>query len=282
VIGERLTLVGTSFTALAHQHVGVGSLIVSNATRTQTFVEGRDYALTLVGVETRLQRLIGGAILDGQDLLIDYAYDVGGTYAYTQADQNLNLNWALLNYFNTYYRYLDSQPRLNSGTPSYPLNVVRSGMYGARADVPLRLRMEMLVGGSLERENRRETIAPFRRQAQELYIQTEDPFLGTGNFRVSTRRTRVDYETSTQNVNLKGYDLRYWTRLRMGIDLSANLSYENDTGGVVQRQRTITTAKAQWIYRKLNLSFDLGRTVETQGEFKRSRALVQFTARRDF
>ena len=282
VIGERIILAGTSFNALGHQHVSAGSLVVSNSTRTQTYVEGRDFGFTLIGAETRLQRLIGGAILDGQELLVDYAYDVGGSFAYSQSDQNLNLNWGLLNYFNAYVRYVDSAPRLTSGVPAYPLNVVHGNLYGARADLPFRMGLDMSVGGSLERENRRETIAPYRREAQELYGQTEDPFSGAGGIRLSTRRTRVDYENSVQNVNLQGHELRYWSRLRNGVDLSASLSQEKDSGGVLERRRMITAARAQWIYRKLNLSFDLGRTLETQGEFKRSRALVQMSARRDF
>ena len=282
VIGERITLTGTAYSALGHQHVSAGALVVNSATRTQTFVEGHDYTLTLVGTETRIQRLIGGAILDGQELLLDYSYDVGGTFAYNQADQTVSFNWGLLNYFNAYFRYLDSQPRVSSGTPTYVLNVVHGSVYGARADVPLKLRMETVLGGSTEWEHRRETISPFRRESQDLYVQSEDPFFGLGNIRVSTRRNRVEYDNAAQNVKLQGYDLRYWARLRLGVDLSANLSHEIDTGAQVERRRTIASAKAQWHYRKFNLTFDFGRTVETQGEFRRSRALVQIMARRDF
>ena len=282
IIGEHITLAGIALVALAHQRVTSGSVVVDNATRTQRFVEGQDYTLTLFGAETRLQRLIGGAILDGQDLLVDYSYDTGGSFSYNQADQTLNLNWGLRSYVNTYFRYLDSEPRVTSGTPTFTLNTVHSSVYGARADVPLRLRVEMILGGSAERENRRETISPYRREAEELYVQSEEPFFGAGNIRVSTRRNRVDYANSGQNVDLKGYDLRYWARFWLGVDLSANATYENDTGGVLQRRRMITSIKAQWQYRKLKLNFDLGRTLETQGDFKRSRALVQLIARRDF
>ena len=282
VIGERVTLTGTAFSALGRQHVSAGTLIVNNATRTQTFVEGFDYTLTLVGTETRIQRLIGGAILDGQELLLDYSYDVGGSFAYNQADQTLNLNWGLLSYFNTYFRYLDSDPRLSSGTPTYALNVVHSSVYGARADVPLKLQLETVLGGSAEWEHRRETISPFRRETLDLYAQIEDPFFGLGNIRVSTRRNRVEYENGAQNVRLQGYDLRYWARFQLGFELSANLSHESDTGAPTARQRTIASAKAQWRYRKFNLTADLGRTVENQGEFKRSRTLLQVMARRDF
>ena len=282
VIGERITLAGTALLALGRQHVSAGSVVVSNAARTQSFVEGSDYLLSLVGAETRLQRLIGGAILDGQDLLVDYSYDLGGTFAYSQTDQTLNLNWGLRSYANVYFRYLDSEPRLGSGTPAFPLNVVHSSLYGARADVPLKLPMDLLLGGSVERERRRETISSYRREAVELYAQAEDPFFGAGNIRVSARRSRVEYQNSAQNVNLQGYDLRYRARFWLGLDLSANVSYENDTGGLMPRWRTITSLKAQWLYRKMNLSFDLGRTLERQGDFRRARALAQALVRRDF
>ncbi len=282
IIGERLTLAGTTFVSLVQQHVNAGTLVLSNATRTQTFTEGFDYTLTVLGAQTRVQRLIGGAILDGQEVLADYAFDVGGSFGYTQADQTFNLSWGLSSYTSVYFRYLDAAPRLTSGAPSYPLNAIKSSLYGARADLPLKLRVEMSVGGSAEREDRRETIAPYRRQANDFYVQAEEPIFGTGNFRVSTRRTRVDYDNSLQNVNLQGYDLRYWSRYWFGIDLSLNASRESDTGGPVARRRRIETVKAQWRYRKASVSFDLGRTLETQGDFRHSRALVQILARREF
>ena len=282
VIGERVTLVGTNYVVLAQQHVIAGSVVVVNTARTQTFVEGSDYVLTVVGTETRLQRLIGGAILDGQDVLVDYSYDLGGTFAYRQTDQTLDLNWTLGSYFSTYFRYLNSTPQLSSGIPSFPLNTVRSSLYGLRADVPLKGRLDMILGGNLEREDRRETISPYRRDAEELYAQVEDPFFGAGNYRLSTRRIRVTYENSVQNVNLHGYDLRYWVRFLSGVELSVNLNTETDTGGPVELRRLVTTTKAEWNFRKLKMTLDMGRTIETQGDYKRAPTLVQFQVRREF
>jgi hypothetical protein len=282
VIGERFTLTGTTFVALAHQHVIAGSVLISNATRTQTFTENIDYTLTVLGAQTRVQRLVGGAIVDGQDVLADYNYDVGGTFAYNQTDQTLDLNWGIASYGSVYFRYLDSAPRLSAGTPTFPLNTVRSGQYGARFDLPLKWRVNTTVGGSFEYENRRETVSPYRRQAGDLYVQAEEPFFGTGNFRLATRRVRVDYDNSDQDVNLVGYDLGYWSRNWFGLDLSLNAGYENDTGAPIARRRLIQAVKAQWRYRKASLSFDLGHTYETQGDFKRSRTLANFLARRDW
>jgi hypothetical protein len=282
VIGERVVLVGTAYSSLARQHVVGSSVVVNNLTRTQTFVQGIDYTLSVIGVETRLQRLIGGNILDGQEVLVDYNYDVGGTYAYTQTDQTLNLGWNMRNYVNVYYRYFDSAPQLTSGTPTFQLNTIRSNLFGARADVPLASTFEFLVGGSWEAEDRQETISPFHRQAEDVYVQTDEPFFDTGKFRLATRRLQIDYSNSIQNVNLTGYDFRYWSRHWFGLDVTADATYERDTGSPIPRSRLIGAFKAQWRYNKASLTFDAGHTRETQGSSDRSRTLVQLLLRRDF
>ncbi len=282
VIGERVSIVGGTFVTLSRQRVNVPSIVVTNKTRTQTFVEGRDYRLTILGLDTRLQRLVGGNILDGEEVLVDYGYDVGGTFAYVQSDQSLNLNWSLRSLLNVYFRRFDSAPQLVSGTPSFPLNPVQSSLYGLRVDLPVGLPLQVVVGGSLERENRQEAIAPYRRAAVDLYAQMEDPWSGAGNLRLSARQTRTQYESSAQNVDLRGYDFNYWSRHWQRVDLSAQASYEEDTGGLTARQRVIGSAKAHWRYRKLSLTFEMSGTREAQGGMQRSRALVQIQARRDF
>ena len=99
---------------------------------------------------------------------------------------------------------------------------------------------------------------------------------------MSTRRLRVDYTNSAQNVNLTGYDIRYWSRYWFGLEVSADGSYERDSGGLVPRSRVAGSVKAQWRYRKASLTLDLARTRETQGTSERSRTLIQVLGRRDF
>ena len=141
---------------------------------------------------------------------------------------------------------------------------------------------EFLVGGSWEAEDRQETISPFHRQAEDVYVQTDEPLFDSGKFRLSTRRLQVDYSNSTQNVNLTGYDFRYWSRHWFGLDVTADATYERDTGTPIPRSRLIGAFKAQWRYRKASLTFDAGHTRETQGSSDRSRTLVQLLLRRDF
>ncbi len=281
VIGERLMLSGTAFVTLAQQRVIAGSVTVSNVNRTQTFLEGMDYRLTVIGLDSRIQRAVGGNIADGQEVLVDYAYDVGGTYAFGQLDHNLGLSWAPTRYLNVHYRYFEASPHLISGAPTFQLNTIRSSTYGARADLPLRLAWETWLGGSYEHEDRRETISPYRREAYDFYAQTEDPFFGIGNLRLTGRQSRVQYENSVQDVNLRGYDLRYFSRHPLGIDLTADAGYERDTGGVVPRSRTFGSLRAQWRYRKATLQAEFLHVRESQGGFERTRTAAQLLFRRD-
>lgn len=284
VIGEHVTLAGTTLVTLGTQQIVSGSIVVVNLTRTQTFVEGRDYALSTLGLRTRIQRVIGGSIIDGQEVLVDYTADVGGSFALTQLDQGVNLNWQLKSYLSAYLRYLDSAPHLASGAPTFQLNPVKSTIYGTRADVPLSLlSQEFLLGGYTEREDRRELIAPSERTYYEAYTQTVLPFVRQGGIRLAARHTKVDYELNpTNGVNLTGYDLRLWSRLPYGIDFSLDARRDRDTGGLIPRQSTYATAKAQWRMRRVQLTFDLTRTQESQGAAERTLTRGQIIMRRTF
>jgi hypothetical protein len=282
VLGERITLSGVAYAAFGHPHVTAGTPVVSNAGRTQTFVAGVDYLLTVVGTETRLQRLIGGRILDGEQVLVDYAYDIGGTYAYNQFDQTLNLNWNLSRFLNGYFRYSTSSPRLASGSPSFPLNDVKSSIYGLRADLPFNPGLAITIGGGVEIENRNETVSPYRRMADDLYLQTDEPLFGLGNLRASLRRSRIEYAVAAQNSDVRAYELRYWSRHWFGIDLTAVLSAERDDAGLIPRSRNDGSIGVQWQERKFTLSSSLIRTREMQAGVERNRTTFQFLAKRDF
>lgn len=281
VIGERLALTGTGYAGLGHSRVVAGSIVINNATRTQTFVEGIDYSVLVVGAETRLQRLIGGRILDGEPLLADYGWDTGGSYAYGELAQALGLDWNIANYANVFFRHARVSPSLFDGTPTFPLNAVSSNTVGARVDVPLRLGIALTVGGNAEFEHRQETVAPYRRASANLYVQTDEPLPGLGQFRASTRRTRIDYRNGAAAVDVLGYDMRYWTRRWFGIDLTAAWNYERDSSGLVPHRHTDWSLGAQWRERKFTLTTSLIRASDVQNGTTRSRTLFQFLARRE-
>jgi hypothetical protein len=281
VIGEVITLSGTGYVALGHAHIVAGTPVVTNAGRSQTYVAGIDYTLLVVGTETRIQRLIGGRILDGEQVLVDYSYDSGGTYTTNQLDQTLNLNWNLSRYISAYFRRFNSAPRLVSGISTFPLNEVSSNTWGARADLPWNVGIPMTLGGGFEREDRRETIAPYRRATYDFYVQTDEPVFDLGFVRISARRSRIDYDIATQNSDLHGYELRFWSRQWFGIDFTATLNAERDDAGLLPRQRRDGLIGATWQQRKFSLSANLVHTRESQGGIDRNRTTFQIMARRE-
>lgn len=283
MVGEHVTLGGTSFAALSKREIIANSVLVSNLTRTQTFVEGSDYVLSPIGLELRLQRLLGGNILDGQEVLIDYAYLSGGSYAAKQLDHALNLSWSYKSYLNLFVRYLTSTPQLESGSPSSPLNPVKSTFYGARTDIPLSLGwQEFQLGGSAEREIHRETISPYRRANLEAFAQTDLPLVRSGGIRLGTRRMQVEYDDSpSQGMKLAAVDLRLWARVGYGIDLSAEASAYRDSGAPELREGSAASLKAQWRQRKLLWTLDLTRVHDAQGMAERTRSYGHMLLRRD-
>jgi hypothetical protein len=281
IVGERLSLAGSDYTTLGHSHIVVGTTLVSNATRSQVFVEGIDFQLVVYGKDTRIQRLVGGRILDGEQLLVDYSYDVGGTYAFDQVDQTFSATWTVARYGSAYLRQRNSRQRLLSGVPTFSLNDITSTLVGARVDFPFKLGMALVAGANVEHENDRETIMPRRRTSSNAYLQTEEPVFDLGFLRGSVHRARVDYGDVTRNSDLRGYDLRYWWRNELDMDISAGLVREHEDAGLLPRRRRERTVSLAWKRRRFSLSANLVSADEAQGTFQRRRTSVLLQVRRD-
>ncbi|NMG45500.1 hypothetical protein GPA22_17440 [Aromatoleum toluvorans] len=280
-IGERTILGGTSPSALSQARVVAGSVVVSNLTRSQVYVENIDYTLTTVGQTTRLQRLIGGSILDGEDVLVDYAYDLGGTFASAETDQTFNLGWSLSQRLSLYLRESRSTVEVLSGTPTFALGDSRSRLYGLRTDLPFSAAgVPLSAGATVEHERIVDPISPLVRNAADLYLQTEEPLFDLGNVGVTLHRMTMDYASSAQDMDLRGYGLRFSARW-MGVDVSAVRNFECDRGGPTVRCRVDNAINAQWRERKLAMNARLAHGRETQAGFERSHTLFQISLRRD-
>jgi hypothetical protein len=284
MLGEHVTLAGSGFVALGKPQIVASTVQVSNLTRTQTFVEGSDYLLSQIGLELRIQRLIGGSIVDSQEVLLDYDYASGGSYASSQFDNGLSLSWAYKSYLNLSLRYQTSSPRLDSGESTSPLNPAKSLFYGARSDFPLSLgEQQFQLSASVEREIRREAILPYKRSSVEFLAETDLPWVNAGSLRLGQRQLRVEYaDELLHGVNLASLDLRLWARVAKGVGVSAEASRYRDAGTPELRQGSLASIKAQWRQRKLSWTFDLNHSYEVQGVAERTRTFAQMLLRRDY
>ena len=280
VIGERHLLAGTAPVALDRARVVAASVQVWNEARTQVYVEGRDYRLSVLGVQTRLERIVGGDILDGQTVLVDFATQNGGSFDSTQLDQSVSLYWSWANQFSLSARWFDSAPRVTAGVPLLTLNAVHSRTLRAQADLPIAGLWS--AGGSVEREDRRETILPLRRTAADVYVQWEEALFGQGGIRVGAHRQRLAYDDTQQDVDRSGYDIRYRVYTAQGVDLQADWSSETEAGDSVKRRRDFGSLRAQWRYRQLLMSLSLTRVLEVQDSLRTTRTVGQWLLRREF
>jgi hypothetical protein len=283
VLGERITLAGTAVQPLARERVVAGSVVINNATRTQTYVEGVDYLLSVIGLRTNVQRVASGAILDGETVLVDYRYDAGGTYAYRQLNNTVDVGWYLDSIASVRTRFLDAQQTLTSGQPTNPLNSLRSWLIAAQLDLPLNGPADLYVGGLAEWEDHQETIAPYRRQSYSAYLQGSIPRVSWIGARVGARFARVDYvDSASADVNLSAYDLWAWANMPFGLELLLNIATEQDTGGLVPRRYDYATLKGSWRVRRVLMSLSGSYSVDEQGAFTKRRGYTRLQVRRDF
>jgi hypothetical protein len=285
IVGERLLLAGLAWYPLRRTQVIAGTVVVSNSTRSQTYVEGIDYILRLIGLTTEIQRLAAGAILDGQEVLIDYSVETGGTYAINEWDNTIDLAWRYKQALSVYGRYSDFAPRLTSGTPTAPLNPANELMVGLRADVPFDLLGEqMMAGGLAEWTDRREVISPNTRMLYEAYVESTVPLITRSGMRFGARQQRTEYElTPLQDVTQRTFTLRFWSRFRSGITVYFDAMTNKDSGSPqVEREYRQASAKAQWRIRQLLMSLRFDATRQIQSDADHTHTRTQFDMRRDF
>jgi len=279
VVGEQLVLAGTTQVSLGRPNVETATVTVSNQTRTQVFTENVDYRLVQVGTETRVQRLVAGAILDGESVLADYSFRAGGTYDSSTLSNELNATLTFLRHFRVYGLLDDSDVSLLSGTPSVPLNSVRRIELGGRADVPFANGWS--AGGEARYLDRHEDVSPARGHDFMAYVEAPLGRLA-GSVRLSGHREYLDNLESTEDVDLERYVVALRTRPFARATFSADLTHEYDTGGSLDARRD--TAGIRFVWRKRQLSFDVEARAsrERQGGVERDSSYVRANLVRRF
>lgn len=76
ILDEAVTLNGVTPVALNFARVVTGSVTVTDTTNTIPYFQGIDYELQQIGSFTEIRRLVGGSIVDGQTVFVDYRIDI--------------------------------------------------------------------------------------------------------------------------------------------------------------------------------------------------------------
>ena len=278
IFGEEQTLVGTTQVNLNRQFVVSNSIVVSNISRTQTYIEDLDYRVLQVGSTTQIQRLAAGNITDGQVVLVDYDYRTGGTFAFNLLNNNALLQWNLARYYELYIRFRDSQQKLREGDPTIPLNSITSYTYGGTASQPLL--NGITLGGQAYIEDHTEDINSYLMRYLDAYVEL--PLPRVSKLRLGTRRQLIDNEKSVEDVNLTVWLLRLQARPWLRTQMNYEFSHETDTGGTLKRMLRIQRLQFRWAFRQLSLSANAYYTQEQQGSLDRDRWSVRVNLVRSF
>ena len=265
VIEEAVVLDGTTPISLSRDFVIVDTVVVRNETGTQTLIEGVDYRLIEIGSLTQIERLIGGSILDGETVLVDYEVETGGTFEYSQINQTMNVNFKFAKYHSVFVRYRNNKQILESGFSTLPFNSVETVEIGLREQLPLRWSGLQLYGEAryLRQD---EDINPYKQKI--ILVSLQAPLPHRLKLNVSASRSIVDNLNSVEDADTKVFNANLIWQAKRNLTVKAEGYYDEDTGGTILRSRTEAKLGLQWRYRKISVEMNAKYQKQQQGELK--------------
>ncbi len=262
VFDENVTLTGTTPVVLQNDFVISSTINVTNQANTQTFIEGLDYDVRVIGSVTEIQRLIGGNITDNQTVLVDYDFRSGGDVKFNSLNQNYFSNFKLFRFHDLFARYRRLDQSVKSGQTTTPLNDIKNALVGARVEYPLL--SGWLVGGEVNYEDQEEDISPFTRKLFKTHVEATLP--RATRLRVTGRREFVDNENSPEDADISQVIARLTARPWLRTIINAEADYEKDTGGTQNRRRRALALGLLWRYRKLQFTVRAEHINNKQGQ----------------
>ena len=279
VIGENHIMSGLLTVTLSNEYVVPASIVVSNETRTQIYVENIDYVLTQIGTEIRIERLSSGNILDGQTVLIDYNYETGGTFDYNEMIQSLSLRYSLDKRYNYSILYTTDRQIIQSGIPTKSLNSIERYRFETDAQLPINKSMD--YGWRLEFERRIDKLNPFIRSAIDLNFNTRLPFVA-GVANLSTGYEDIDNELSIYDIRETYYSALISARPGWGSTANMELTHRRDTGGETPKISNYFTLSYAWTRGRLSFLVRGKHSTEKQDGSSRSHSILEASLIREF
>lgn len=220
---------------------------VTDVSRLRTYIEGSDYTLSDFPDRIELDRVVGGAIIDGQTVLI--SYDIGPEAAnrIETTTGTISLRYTFergwLQGLSLYTTLQRADHTLTADDPEdFTLDDFTSILYGA----------EYRIGDltlSAERENRDSTISPY--DATRLEASFDRRLGRFSTLSLDVRYETIDYSDDNNHLDLLRVSGRWSERLATYLDLNLRLQYrdEHETigGDVTGFEQAI---ELNWHYRQ--------------------------------
>ncbi|MES9971002.1 MAG: hypothetical protein ABW092_13290 [Candidatus Thiodiazotropha sp.] len=278
-IGESHILDGLSAVSLQNEFVVPGSVTVSNASRSQIYIEGIDYRLTVVGVETRIERLITGNIPDGETVLVDYGFESGGSFDYSYLRQKIGFGLRYDDTYNFSLTFTKNEETLEAGRPLRPLYTREKAL--ASVDARYRLSTSSNLSWGIELEKESGDFRPYMREQADINFVVALP-LFSSFLDLRSIYENIDNEFSEEDVDLRHHAARLFTRYGYRSTSRLELAIEEDTGGTIHRDTTRVTLEYLWRWRLLSFAVEGRYRHDEQGGVSRKDSSVYLTLTREF
>ncbi|MDH3274986.1 MAG: MipA/OmpV family protein [Gammaproteobacteria bacterium] len=278
IFDEAVFLEGTNTPALSQDFVVPGTVTVTNEAKTQTYVEGLDYRLFVIGGATNIERLVSGNITDGQTVLVSYDFLTAGTVEYDSLTQRVSLSLATLKYATFYIGYSDLDNEISGGSAVTPLNDSTAYEFGARVDYPLSQRWS--VGGDYRFSDLDSDITSSVRNQFDVYASVR--LLSATKLRLGMQRSRVDNANSPEDTNRTGFTVGVTSRLPGGLLLTYSGRYSEDDGGSIFREELRHGLRLDWGYRRVRFALQADKSAITQGAYEQTYNRVNAHVTRHF
>jgi hypothetical protein len=278
IFEESVFLVGSDPVFLQEEFVVTSSVMVTNVELTQVFIEDIDYRLITIGSTTTLERLVNGNITDGQEVLVSYDYQTGGTVEYGSKSQSIgaNLNFAARG--SLFLSLANTNNDILSGIATTPLNDRTVLDTGGKFTFPFLA--GWAIGGDIRYTQQDEEISPFVRTSFNTYLQF--PRYWNTQVRLGMARENIDYELSREDVARINFTLNIDSRLPGGLMLSYRGVYSENDGGSYFREDQRHNLRLDWRYRKVIFSLHAAQSDVGQDESRREDTRVSAVLRRYF
>ena len=228
VLNERHTLNGITQEFLDRTSIDLDSIIVTDITKTTTYIEGIDYILSVVGDSVAIERGTFGGIADGETVLVDYVFSTQSPFKADRRSARFGVNLNLWRILGFHYNYSRVKEELISGIRPSDLSNDRVQRIGAS----LRWRWSTTTADYELRDTVRTPL--IRRQIQQAFAFRVSRSLSFG---ASARYADTDFRDSGSDSRAIGFagnlrwDMGRWGRLEVK-------AFSRDIDGESQRTRS--------------------------------------------
>lgn len=273
VFREELVLTGFDLVFLRQDRVVSGTIAVYDSLGVVRFTEGQDYTIRTVGTRTGIERLATGRIADGERVLVDYEYEIGGSGRIESGTRGWNIGLSIGQGSRVSVRRLTVTQDQRTGE----LDVLLDPTDTLIAGVTLKLLGVIL---STEYENRESRISPYVRREASVGTRIQpEPYT---EFGLTIRRLLIDNKRSPFGTDLWGGSLS-WSSIPISrVRLQGSLVFESDTGLDLNRRRAMADVRAATRYGQTTLTVTFQYGLDRNGPSSRIRSLGRVELVRSF